>query len=379
MPALETYGAAPPVELLRLFLDRGGFYDRGKPFWKDVADVTLVCACGPPGGGRNPLTPRFVRHHHALCFPQPSAASLRTILSGVFGGAVDGASLEVRECVKPLVESSIALYDDVAACLKPIPAKPHYTFNLRDLSKVAQGVLRVRASQHSGREGLLRLWWHECLRTFHDRLIDADDREWLRERLLELARVHWKGPGVKIAADDLEPGVLLMAAFSTSISEVGERGGERAYSAVADAQAALPPLLSAFLEEYTTSIGPMPLVFFPDAIEHVCRLARILTAPRGSAMLVGVGGSGKQSLTRFAAFVCGQRCVQIEVRKGYSAVDFREDLKGMYAVAGGDGVDLTFLFCDSQIVSESLLEDVDSMLNTGEVPIHTHTYTHAYA
>ena len=48
MPALEQYGAAPPVELLRLLLDRGGLYDRGKPFWKDVIDVTLVCACGPP-------------------------------------------------------------------------------------------------------------------------------------------------------------------------------------------------------------------------------------------------------------------------------------------------------------------------------------------
>ena len=76
MPALEEYGASPPVELLRQFLDFHGFYDRQKLFWKNITGVIEVCACGPPGGGRNPITPRFVRHHHTLCFPQPSAASL---------------------------------------------------------------------------------------------------------------------------------------------------------------------------------------------------------------------------------------------------------------------------------------------------------------
>ena len=100
MPALEQYGAAPPVELLRLLLDRGGLYDRTKPFWKDVTDVTLVCACGPPGGGRSALTPRFVRHHHVLCFPQPSAHSLRAILSAIVGGFLAQRPLEVREGVR---------------------------------------------------------------------------------------------------------------------------------------------------------------------------------------------------------------------------------------------------------------------------------------
>jgi dynein heavy chain len=66
-------------------------------------------------------------------------------------------------------------------------------------------------------------------------------------------------------------------------------------------------LFQDYLEDYNTTSKEMKLIFFMDAIEHVARLARILRAERGNALLVGVVGMGKQSLTRLASHLCGYK------------------------------------------------------------------------
>ena len=72
MPALEEYGAQPPIELLRQVIDHGGFYDLKKLEFMRVKDCYFIAACAPPGGGRNTVTPRLYRHFNMLWIPQLS-------------------------------------------------------------------------------------------------------------------------------------------------------------------------------------------------------------------------------------------------------------------------------------------------------------------
>ena len=132
MPARETYGAQPPVELLRQFQDFKGFYDRKKLFWKDIEDTVLCAACAPPGGGRQEVTPRFFRHFTMLCVPPPSDSAVKTIFSSIYSGFLsDGFTPEYKSMVKAVVDSSLESYKRISEELLPTPAKSHYTFNLR--------------------------------------------------------------------------------------------------------------------------------------------------------------------------------------------------------------------------------------------------------
>lgn len=129
----------------------------------------------------------------------------------------------------------------------------------------------------------------------------------------------------------------------------------------------LKKILEEKLAEYNDSNAVMNLVLFQQAMEHICRIARIIALPCGNAMLVGVGGSGKQSLARLASFICGYDVFQIAVSSTYGVADFKENLLQLYTKAGMKSQPVTFLMTDNQIVNEKFLVFLNDLLSTGLV------------
>uniref|UniRef100_A0A8B9L8A4 Dynein, axonemal, heavy chain 1 n=1 Tax=Astyanax mexicanus TaxID=7994 RepID=A0A8B9L8A4_ASTMX len=363
MPMLETYGAQPPIELLRQWMDHGGWYDRkqiGRSF--TLVDINFACAMGPPGGGRNPITQRFTRHFNCLSFTEMADSSKRTIFSTILGSWMGELKLfDSRRSSKkrPVVDATIKVYSTITSELLPTPAKSHYTFNLRDLSKVFQGLLMclVTLFVPQDKVQLLQLWYHESCRVFQDRLVSAEDRDWFDQLLQQ----HIKEFGCSFQ-EVVPHRPLLFGDFMIHGAE------NRVYQLIEDREK-LVRVVEEYMEDYNqVSTTKMKLVLFMDAIQHVCRISRILRQPLGNALLLGVGGSGRQSLTKLATYISEYECFQIELSKNYGVAEWREDIKSIMMKAGLRNVQITFLFVDTQIKSESFLEDINNILNSGDVP-----------
>ena len=178
MPKRETYGAQPPIELVRQWMDHKGWYQRDskEKEFRTVVDIILVSAMGPPGGGRSPVTNRLQRHYNYLTYTELASQSVSMIFTKILGRFFSGFEAEVKEQLAKLVEATKAVYAGVQSRLKPTPNKSHYTFNLRDMSKIFQGVCAAHQKTVATKVQLLQLWFHEAQRVFADRMIDDTDK-----------------------------------------------------------------------------------------------------------------------------------------------------------------------------------------------------------
>ncbi|XP_063958044.1 dynein axonemal heavy chain 6-like isoform X2 [Lytechinus pictus] len=360
LPAPEQYGAQPPLELLRQFMELRGFYDTTKLAWKNILDVTLVAACAPIGGGRNPLSPRLLKHFCMLALPQPSTRSLQHIYQVQLGRFLENGDFlpDVKELLNPLVSASIAIYYKMCVNILPTPAKSHYTFNLRDLSKVILGLLLANETTVTSTESAAQLLAHEAMRVFHDRLVDDNDRMKFFEFLADDLHNYFK---VKWSAEKLRDEPFLFGDFL----DLNAPSAERIYRPIND-YGKLASILEEFLVRINYSGGQ--LVFFREALEHIVRAARVFRQPGGHMVLVGLDGTGKSTTVQLACHVAGCELFKLMLTRGYGQSDFRDDLKTVFRKAGVKGINVVFLLTDSDIVKESFLEDINCVLNSGEVP-----------
>lgn len=152
------------------------------------------------------------------------------------------------------------------------------------------------------------------MRVFHDRLIFPEDRDAFMG-FLKTALREFEGK---------EETILEQPLIYTSFISAAE-GHEKAYLPIKDIPH-LKHILENKLAEYNEQVSTMNLVLFVEAMEHICRIARIIDLPVGNALLVGVGGSGKQSLSRLSAFILGYDVVRIVVTTSYSMADLKTDI-----------------------------------------------------
>jgi dynein heavy chain len=203
---------------------------------------------------------------------------------------------------------------------------------------------------------MVRLLTHEAARVYSDKLVTQEDLQLFDSTVKNIVSDVFKD----VDQEQLHAVPNLHTHFAGGI-------GEPKYQQVKDWDA-LKTVLEEALVNYNEVNAAMNLVLFQDAMQHICRINRILESPRGNALLVGVGGSGKQSLSRLAASISGLDTFQIALSKGYGINELKADLASCFVRAGQKGQGVMFLMTDAQVGDEKFLVLINDLLASGEIP-----------
>ncbi|EAQ87359.1 dynein heavy chain [Chaetomium globosum CBS 148.51] len=351
LPAPDKYGTQRAISFLRQLVEHNGFWRTSDKSWVTLDRIQFVGACNPPtDAGRTPMGARFLRHAPLVMVDYPGEQSLMQIY-GTFNSAVLKIIPSLRGYAEPLTQSMVRLYLESQQRFTP-KIQPHYVYSPRELTRWVRGVYEaIKPLEALSVEGLIRIWAHEALRLFQDRLVAEEERKWTDEAVHRIAMEHFPNIDEQKALG----GPIL---FSNWLS--------KHYMPVDREQ--LRDFVKARLRTFCEEEVDVPLILFNDVLEHVLRIDRVFRQPQGHLILIGVSGSGKTTLSRFVAWMNGLKVFQIKVHGKYSAEDFDEDLREVLRRCGCKGEKMCFIMDESNVLDSGFLERMNTLLANAEVP-----------
>ncbi|KAM8815016.1 dynein axonemal heavy chain 9 [Rhynchonycteris naso] len=358
MPEVDAYGTVQPHTIVRQHLDYGHWYDRNKLSLKEIVNVQYV-SCMNPTAGSFTINPRLQRHFSVLALFFPGADALTSIYSVILTQHLQLGNFpaSLQKSVPQLIHLALTFHQKIATAFQPTAAKFHYVFNLRDFANIFQGILFSSVDCVKSTQDLVKLYLHESNRVYRDKMVEQRDLDLFDKIQTDVVKKLFDD----IGETEEQPGSPnIYWHFANGI-------GEPKYMPVRSWELLTQTLVEA-LENHNEVNTVMDLVLFEDAMRHVCHIGRILESPRGNALLVGVGGSGKRSLAQLAAFISSRDVFQITLRRGYQVPDFKMDLASLCLRVGVKNLSTVFLMTDAHVADEKFLVLINDLLASGEIP-----------
>ncbi|CAG8642437.1 14144_t:CDS:2, partial [Dentiscutata erythropus] len=346
----DQYGTQSVISFLRQLIECGGYWRMSDKAWVKLERIQFVGICNPPTDPyRAPLSHRYLRNTPLIMMDCPNEISLNQIY-GTFARAMLKVVPSLKEYAKPLTASMVEFYLMIKKRFTP-DIQSHYIYSLRELTKWMRGIFEsIKPMKVLNVDGLIRIWAHEALRLFQDRLVTDEERKWVDEKIDYIAINHF--PNLN-KSEALRRPILFSSWLSKNYISVEYE----------DLHDYVKARLKIFNKELDAS-----LILFDDFMDHVLHIDHVFKQMQGHLLLIGVSGSGKTILSRFVAWMNGLSVFQINSHNKYTIDNFDNDLRTVLKRAGCKGEKICLIMNESSIPYSSYLERMNTLLVNAEVP-----------
>ncbi|KAH3679918.1 hypothetical protein WICMUC_000661, partial [Wickerhamomyces mucosus] len=348
LPKTDIYGTQRVISLLRQIVEKNGFWKDKQ--WIKVIDIQFVGACNPSAdAGRSKLTDRFLEHLPVIMIDFPGYKSLHQIYSA-FATSVLKHIPQLLGFASDITNAMLDVYTKSSERFTK-EQEIHYIYSPRELTRWIRGIYSaIHRGEFSTLPQLLRLWAHEAIRLFSDRLTNEDAKRWTWKMIKSVATKRF--PNVSLT-DSLKRPILYSNWLSLNYESVNHSS------------------MLLFIKErfhvFSDEVLDVEFVLYDEAVDHILRIDRVLKQPQGHLILVGPSSSGKTTLAKFVAWINGLKIQQLTVTRNYTLKEFDLSLKDLLKRAGVNGEKICFIVDESTILEGSFLERMNSLLANSQI------------
>lgn len=197
------------------------------------------------------------------------------------------------------------------------------------------------------------------MRVFNDRLISEDDKElFVRECLKFEGSSFFKPEEIANASN------LIFCNFVEPNQDVPVYMESRSNDQL---RQSLGKVVETYNQSKTRGRAKLDVLLFDYLLQHMARVSRIIAKPEGNGLLIGLGGNGRKTIAKLATYINECQQFRITLHKNYGHMEWLDELRTLYKILGIDNKKVVFEFSDKDIKQETFIEDINNILNVGEL------------
>ncbi|XP_075054902.1 cytoplasmic dynein 2 heavy chain 1 [Mixophyes fleayi] len=374
LPKPDKWGTNTLVAFLQQILTYHGFYDDNLE-WVGLENIQIVASMSAGGTiGRHKLTTRFTSVVRICAIDYPEREQLQTICSSYLEPVLH-QNLKKHPVwssvskIHQLAGSMVQVYEQVRMKFS-VDDHSHYLFTPCILTRWILGLFRYDLTAESAKpsqDRVLEIVAYEGRRLFRDRIVTSKELNVFDNILISVLQGDW-------GSDVLDNVSGCFYVTWGALHEVG---------AVLAPGQPLPPhgrplgrlnsadfkdVINKGVIQFSRDNRELDILLFNEVLDYVSRVDRVLSFPGGSLLLAGRSGVGRRTVTSLISHMHGAVLFSPKISRGYELKQFKNDLKQVMQLAGIEGQQVVFLLEDYQYVHPTMLEMINSLLSSGEVP-----------